>query len=77
MLKVHFEEAASHVALVVKNMPANAGDTGDRTSISGREDPLKEGMATCSSILAWKITWIKEPCTLATSCEELTHWKGL
>ena len=59
MLKVHFEEAASHVALVVKNMPANAGDTGDRTSISGREDPLKEGMATCSSILAWKITWIK------------------
>ena len=25
----------------------------------GREDPLKKGMATCSSILAWKITWIK------------------
>ena len=23
----------------------------------GQEDPLEEGMATHSSILAWKITW--------------------
>ena len=27
----------------------------------GREDPLEEEMATCSSILAWKIPWIEEP----------------
>ena len=27
----------------------------------GREDPLKEGMATHSSILAWKIPWTEEP----------------
>ena len=27
----------------------------------GREDPLKEGIATHSSILAWKIPWTKEP----------------
>ena len=27
----------------------------------GREDPLKEGMATHSSILAWRIPWTEEP----------------
>ena len=27
----------------------------------GREDPLEEGIATHSSILAWKIPWTKEP----------------
>ena len=26
----------------------------------GREDPLEEEMATCSSILAWKIPWTEE-----------------
>ena len=25
------------------------------------EDPLEEGMATRSSILAWKISWTEEP----------------
>ena len=27
----------------------------------GREDPLEKGMATHSSILAWKIPWMEEP----------------
>ena len=27
----------------------------------GGEDPLEEGMATHSSILAWKIAWTEEP----------------
>ena len=27
----------------------------------GWEDPLEEGMATHSSILAWKISWTEEP----------------
>ena len=27
----------------------------------GPEDPLEEGMATHSSILAWKISWTEEP----------------
>ena len=27
----------------------------------GQEDPLEKEMATCSSILAWKIPWAKEP----------------
>ena len=30
----------------------------------GEEDPLEKGMATCSSILAWKILWTEEPGTL-------------
>ena len=26
-----------------------------------REDPLEEGMATHSSILAWRVPWTEEP----------------
>ena len=34
---------------------AAARSRGDLGSISGSEDPLEEGMATYSSILAWRI----------------------
>ena len=44
---------ASHVVLVVKNLPASAGDVRDTASIPGSEDPLEEGMATDSNILAY------------------------
>ena len=27
----------------------------------GREDPLEEGMATHSSVLAWRLPWTEEP----------------
>ena len=27
----------------------------------GREDPLEEGMATHSSMLAWRMSWTEEP----------------
>ena len=27
----------------------------------GQEDPLEEGMATYSSILAWRIPWTEDP----------------
>ena len=46
---------------VVKNLPASAGATGDVGLILGQEDSLEEKMATCSSILAWKIPWTEEP----------------
>ena len=46
---------------MVKSPPANAGDTGDLFQSLGREDPLEEGMATHSSILAWEIPWTEEP----------------
>ena len=32
-----------------------------RVQLLGQEDPLEEGTATHSSILAWKITWTEEP----------------
>ena len=35
--------------------------TGDPGSIPGWEDPLDKGMATHSSILAWRIPWTEEP----------------
>ena len=46
------------MALVVKNLPANAADEG---SVLGQEDPLEEEIATHSSILAEKIPWTEEP----------------
>ena len=47
---------------VVKNLPANEGDIGDASSIPlGREDPLEGGIATHSSILAWRIPLTEEP----------------
>ena len=32
-----------------------------RVPSQGQEDPLEEGMATDSSVLAWRIPWIEEP----------------
>ena len=55
------ERWASQVVLVVKKLPAKAGDKRDVGSIPGSEDLLEEGMATHSSILAWRIPWIEEP----------------
>ena len=52
---------ASQVALVFKNPPAKAGDIRDADWIPGRKDPLEEGMATHSRILAWRIPWTEEP----------------
>ena len=48
------------MVLVVKNPPVNAGDAKDVDSIPGLEYPLQQEMATCSSILAWKIPWTEE-----------------
>ena len=43
---------------MVKNLPA-MWET--RVQSLGWEYPLEEGMATHSSILAWRIPWIEEP----------------
>ena len=43
------------MTVVVKNQPANVGDFREGC------DPLEKEMATCSSILAWKIPWTEEP----------------
>ena len=44
-----------------KESACNAGDTGGVGSIPGWEDPLEEGLAAQSSILAWRIPWTEEP----------------
>ena len=46
---------------MVKNLPTIAGDKETRVPSLGQEDPLEKGMATHSSILAWRIPWTEEP----------------
>ena len=46
---------------VVKNLPAMQEPQEAQVQSLGLEDPLEEGMATHSSILAWRIPWTEEP----------------
>ena len=46
------------MARIVENLPA-LWETQVRSL--GGEDPLEKGMATHSSILAWRIPWTEEP----------------
>ena len=48
----------------IKNLPAMQ-DT--RVQSLGWKDPLEKGMATHSSILAWRIPWTEEPGSLAAT----------
>ena len=43
---------------MIKNLP-----TMQKTQVQSlsKEDPLEKGMATHSSILAWRIPWTEEP----------------
>ena len=43
---------------MVKNLPAMRETQVQSLSL---EDPLEKGMATHSSILAWRIPWVEEP----------------
>ena len=46
------------MAQMVKNLPAMQET---QAQFLGWEDPLEKGMATHSSILAWRIPWTEEP----------------
>ena len=46
------------MAQMVKNLPT-VWETQDQSL--GQEDPLEKGVATHSSILAWRIPWTEEP----------------
>ena len=60
--------------LVVKNTPANAGDIKEIAGSLGLEDPLEEGMATHSSIHAWRLSWREEPGGLqSTGLQRVGH----
>ena len=43
---------------MVKNLPTMLETW---VQFLGQEDPLEKGMATPSSILAWRIPWTEEP----------------
>jgi len=45
----------------VKNQPAMKKLQETQVQSLGWEDPLEEGMATQSRILAWRIPWTEEP----------------
>ena len=48
------------MVLVVKNLPANAGDVRDVALIPGLGRSLEEERTTHSSILAWRVPWTEE-----------------
>ena len=56
-LDIQFPQGFS-VGSLVKNPPAMQKT---RVLSLGWEDPLEEGMAAHSSVLAWEIPWTEEP----------------
>ena len=59
--------------VVVKNLPANAGDARDMGSILGWEDPLEKEMATHSSILVWKFPQTEHGRLQSTESQTIRH----
>ena len=51
---------ASKAALVVKDLPANAGDVRDSGSIPRSGSSPGEGNGNYSGMLAWRIPWTEE-----------------
>ena len=58
---------------VGKNRPAVQDTQETRVHSLGGEDPLEKGMATQSSILAWRIPWTEEPGRLQSIVAEPTE----
>ena len=57
---------------MVKSLPAMQETEETWVQSPGGEDPLEKGMATHSSILAWRIPWTGEPGGLQSKgCKEL------
>ena len=46
---------------MVKNPPAMQEPQDTQVRSLRQEDPLEEGIATYSSLLAWRISWTEEP----------------
>ena len=68
--QIYKELITSQVAILVKNLPAIAGDIRSL----GWEDPLEEGTATHSSVLAWRIPTVHRVAQSRTGLERLnTH----
>ena len=56
--RIYSVTRTSIIAEMVKNLPVMRVTW---VQSLGWEDPLEKGMATHSSILAWRIPWIEEP----------------
>ena len=62
------------MAQQVKNLPTMWETQGMQFQFLGQEDPLEEGVATLSSILAWGIPWTEKPGGLqCTGLQEVEH----
>ena len=62
------------VGSAVKNPPAMQEPQETWVQFLGQEYPLEEGMATHSSILAWRIPWTEEPGGLqSTGLQRVRH----
>ena len=59
------------MAQTVKHLPTT-WET--RVHSLGQDDPLKKGMVTHSSILAWRIPWMEEPGWLESDTTEQLHF---
>ena len=58
-----------------KNQPAIQDPQETWVQYLGQEDPLEKEMATHSSILAWRVSWTKEPGKLQSM--GLQNWTQL
>jgi len=64
----------SQVTLVVKHLPANAGDVRDWIRFLDQKNALEKEMATHSSIFAWEIPWTEESSRLqSTGLQRVGH----
>ena len=59
---------------VIKNPPAIQETQEMLVGSLDQENPLEEGMATHSSILAWRIPWTEEPCWLQSMGSQSRTW---
>ena len=59
--------------MVKKKKKKSACDAADWVRFLGWEDPLEEGTATHSSILAWRIPRTEEPAQLVTGSQRVRH----
>ena len=57
---------------MVRNPPANAGDTGNSGSIPGSGKSLGGGNGNPLSILAWRMPWTEEPGVGGTAVHAIT-----
>ena len=59
---------------MIKNLPVMQEPQEMRVRSPGQEGPLEEGMATRSSVLAWRMPWTEEPGRLqSTGSQRVGH----